>query len=145
MQREVQIVWNNCLRVIQEIVPDPSFKTWFEPIVPVRLAGNSLTIQVPSQFFYEHLEEKYVHLLRKAIDAELGPEGRLEYSIIVDKGNEKSRPKTINIPTSKSSSVQANGHEIHAEHMRSPFALKDLDSLQLDSYLNPHYTFDNYV
>jgi chromosomal replication initiator protein len=55
---------------------------------------------VPSQFFYEWLEEHYVHVLRTAIDAELGVEGRLEYSIVVDKGNEKNKPYVINIPTS---------------------------------------------
>ena len=90
-------IWQNCLKLIQDNLPAQSFKTWFEPIVPVKLESNVLTIQVPSQFFYEWLEEHYVTLLRKTIKQELGKEGRLEYSIIVENNN--SKPYTINLPT----------------------------------------------
>ncbi len=140
-------MWNNCLRVIQEHIPEQSFKTWFEPIVPVRLSTNVLTIQVPSQFFYEWLEEHYVHLLRKAIDAELGSDGRLEYSIIVDKGNEKNKPYVINIPTSKVAmpAMKESRADIHAEKYKSPFELHELQGNQYASYLNTHYTFDNFI
>ena len=44
--REVEIVWNKCLRIIQENIPDQSFQTWFEPIRPLSLNGKALTIQV---------------------------------------------------------------------------------------------------
>ncbi len=143
MQREVQIVWNNCLRVIQEIVPEPSFKTWFEPIVPLRLHGKVLTIQVPSEFFYEWLEENFIHALRKALDYAIGRDGQLEYSIVVDQGDAQNRPIAVSMPTTKS--PQSAKPDNVSPVLRSPFALKDLDSLTLDSYLNPTYTFDNYV
>ena len=38
----------------------------------VKLKSNVLTIQVPSQFFYEWLEEHYVDLLKKIIRKEIG-------------------------------------------------------------------------
>ena len=98
MTKDCVSVWNTCLKAISEEVNERSFKTWFEPIVPVRLANSILTIQVPSQFFYEWLEEHYVGMLKKAIFNELGNEGRLEYSIIVDKGGPKSQPISVNIP-----------------------------------------------
>ncbi len=44
-------IWENCLKVIKDNIHHQSYKTWFEPIVPVRLESNVLTIQVPSQFF----------------------------------------------------------------------------------------------
>jgi chromosomal replication initiator protein len=151
MLKDCKTVWNNCLKVIRENIAEQSFKTWFEPIVPVRLFNNVLTIQVPSQFFYEWLEEHYVHVLRTAIDSELGVEGRLEYSIVVDKGNEKNKPYVINIPTSNKgaspSMVKENRYNGNGQHegYKSPFELRDLDSLHLASYLNPHYTFDNFI
>ncbi|CCG98015.1 chromosomal replication initiator protein DnaA [Fibrella aestuarina BUZ 2] len=144
MQREVQLVWANCLRVIQEIVPEASYKTWFEPIVPLHLYGKVLTIQVPSVFFYEWLEENFVHAIRKALDAAIGRDGQLEYSIVVDQGDEKNRPIAVNMPTTKSPQ-SAKPDNVSPDILRSPFQLKDLDSLTLDSYLNPSYTFDNYV
>ncbi|MCY7352432.1 MAG: chromosomal replication initiator protein DnaA [Cytophagaceae bacterium] len=146
MQREVRTVWNNCLRIIQEGIPEQSFKTWFEPIVPLKLENHTLTIQVPSQFFYEWLEENYVHLLRKAIDAEIGRHGLLEYSITVDKGGEKKPPIDIRVTAPKPSMPPPPQRQRTVEpDIRSPFNLPDLDGNELTSYLNPIYTFDNYV
>lgn len=144
MQREVLTVWNHCLQIVRENVPDQSYKTWFEPIMPLRLDGKVLTIQVPSQFFYEWLEDNFVHVLRRALDTAIGRDGMLEYSIIVDKGDAKNQPLTVNVPTTKSPQ-NAKPDNVNADILKSPFQLKDLDSLTLDSYLNPTYAFDNYV
>lgn len=144
MQREVQLVWTNCLRVIQEIVPEASYKTWFEPIVPLHLHGKVLTIQIPSVFFYEWLEENFVHAIRKALDHTIGRDGQLEYSIVVDQGDAQNKPIAVQMPTTKSAQ-SAKPDNVSPDILRSPFQLKDLDSLTLDSYLNPTYTFDNYV
>ena len=42
-------VWNDCLEVIRENVGEENFNTWFKPIAPLRVDGDVLTIQVPSQ------------------------------------------------------------------------------------------------
>ncbi|PSR06424.1 MAG: chromosomal replication initiator protein DnaA, partial [Bacteroidetes bacterium SW_10_40_5] len=91
-------VWNRCLKVIEDNVNSQSFKTWFEPIEPCKLEGNVLTIQVPSQFFYEWLEEHYVHLLKKTIRKEIGHEAKLEYSIVMDNSNDSKKKHTMNVP-----------------------------------------------
>ena len=69
----------------------------------MKLDGEVLTIQVPSQFFYEWLEEHYVSLLRKTVRKELGADARLEYSIIMEHvhGNASSSPYTVNMPTTE--------------------------------------------
>ncbi|MEH0157917.1 chromosomal replication initiator protein DnaA [Limibacter armeniacum] len=87
MAKDCHTVWQNCLEVIRKEISAQSFQTWFQPIKAVKLENNVLTIAVPSPFFYEWLEEYYVHLLKKAIDTELGPSGKLEYSIVM-----KTRP-----------------------------------------------------
>ena len=87
MERTCTNVWVNCLQIIKDNIPAQSFKTWFEPIKALRLEGNVLTIQVPSLFFYEWLEEHYVGLLRKTVKKQLGEEGRLEYNIVVEKSS----------------------------------------------------------
>jgi chromosomal replication initiation ATPase DnaA len=84
MNKDHNQVWHDCLEVIKDNVSPQGFKTWFEPIKPVKLEDSVLTIQVPSQFFYEWLEEHYVTLLKKIIKKEIGAEGRLEYSIIME-------------------------------------------------------------
>ena len=65
-------VWNKCLSFIKDNIQPQAYKTWFEPIYPVKLQDNALSIQVPSKFFYEWLEEHYVKLLKVALRKELG-------------------------------------------------------------------------
>ena len=60
-------VWNGCLEIIKDNVSPQNFKTWFDPIKPIKLNNNVLTIQVPSQFFYEWIEEHYITLIKKVI------------------------------------------------------------------------------
>ena len=47
------VLWNRCLNIIRDNVPDTTYKTWFEPIVPLKYEDHALTIGVPSPFFYE--------------------------------------------------------------------------------------------
>ena len=52
-EKSYQDIWNNCLTIISDNVSVQNFKTWFKPIKAVALNEKILTIQVPSQFFYE--------------------------------------------------------------------------------------------
>ncbi|MBG8552629.1 chromosomal replication initiator protein DnaA [Hymenobacter guriensis] len=170
MLKDCRIVWANCLRIIRSSIGEQSFRTWFEPIVPVALHNNVLVIQVPSQFFYEWLEEHYVDELKRGIYQELGPEGRLEYSIVVDQGNSQNKPRTVNIPTARkmtgpadaatvAGSVAAGALTASARNvaaaaaapaapaqLRNPFeASKVIDRNYLQSQLNNTYSFENYI
>ena len=146
MEVDCGTVWNDCLDVIRLSVDEQSFNTWFKPISPLRTEGNVLTIQVPSQFFYEWLEEHYVPVLKKAIHQVLGPQGRLEYSVVVDSGNQMSPPLMVNYPNGTglkrnvNQVVNGNGHEDY-----SPFSFKALNPQTVNSRLNPNYTFENFV
>ena len=142
MQADCNSVWNSCLLYIKEHIGEQSFNTWFAPIQPLKLDNKVLTIQVPSQFFYEWLEENYVNVLRCAIDRELGEQGRLEYSVIVDKGNDINKPFTINLPTAKNGKYDK---EKNGSDYKSPFALKSIDNLYQISHLKQQYTFDTYI
>ena len=142
MQTSSISVWDQCLQIIRDNVADQSFSTWFAPIKPLKLEGKVMTIQVPSQFFYEWLEEHYVHVLKTAIDKVLGSGARLEYSVIVDKGSESENPFTVNLPNRKSGNGQGNGNLTGAD---SPFALKSIDIQQQKSQLNPQYIFTTFV
>src|ERR1700741_2197206 len=95
---ESESVWEQCLAIIKDNVNWRTFQTWFEPIKAVGLAHSVLTLQVPSQFFYEWLEEHYVELLGKTIKRILGKEGRLEYRIMMESGNGNSNrnPMSVN-------------------------------------------------
>ena len=49
-------LWNRCLEIIRDNVPEQTYKTWFLPITPLKYEDKTLVVQVPSQFFYEFLD-----------------------------------------------------------------------------------------
>lgn len=140
-------VWSDCLEIIRQEVDEQNFNTWFKPINPLKTEEDVLTIQVPSQFFYEWLEEHYVPVLKKAVHQVLGPKGRLEYSVVVDSGNQKNPPVLVNYPNGngirRNQQQTTNGNGSLEDY--SPFSFKALNPQTVNSRLNPNYTFDNFV
>ncbi len=149
MQITCTQVWNNCLQIIKDNIPAQSYKTWFEPISALKLEDKVLTVQVPSLFFYEWLEEHYVGLLRKTVKQQLGDEGRLEYNIVVDKSTNGALPYTTNMPS------HGNGADSRKQSMpapvninrdiKNPFVIPGLKKINVDPQLNANYTFETYV
>lgn len=149
MEKAHEKVWRDCLSFIEDNLSVSSFTTWFEPIIPVKLKNKVLTIQVPSQFFYEWLEEHYIELLKKAIQKELGAEGKLEYSVIIDNQNNSQKPYAVKIPTSSKKSLQnasiSMPIDLNQNTIRNPFVIPGLKKVNVDSQLNPNYSFENYI
>jgi chromosomal replication initiator protein len=148
MEKTYDKIWSNCLSIIKDIVEWQHFKTWFEPIQPVALKGSVLTIQVPSQFFYEYIEEHYVTLLSKTLKREMGKDARLEYRIMVDSGNDKNKPMTMDVSGQAFKSYSNNDVDfplVINNQVKNPFVIPGLKKMQIDSQLNPIYTFDAFV
>ncbi|PKP52300.1 MAG: chromosomal replication initiator protein DnaA [Bacteroidetes bacterium HGW-Bacteroidetes-1] len=152
MKKKHHEVWEKCLEVIKDNIHIQSFKTWFEPIVPIKLENNVLTIQVPSQFFYEWLEEHYIVLLKKTIKKELGPEGRLEYSIIMDNSYSSSGPFAVNYPTSNHKatknpyvSMPLDLNRGTSKDIPNPFIIPGLKKIKVESQLVESYSFDSFI
>ncbi|MCK5078844.1 MAG: chromosomal replication initiator protein DnaA [Bacteroidales bacterium] len=152
MEKNAVEVWENCLKIIKDNIHYQSFKTWFVPIQALKLENSVLTIQVPSQFFYEWLEEHYINLLKKTIRKELGQDGRLEYSIIMDSSFQSNDPYSIKVPTSNKRAtknpavpmpidINKNG----AKEIPNPFIIPGLKKIKVNSQLVDSYSFDNFV
>lgn len=143
-------IWNNCLDVIKDNVPSISFRTWFEPIVPLKLDNDILTIQVPSPFFYEYLEEQYIDILRKVIKKELGPEAKLEYNVIMQNNSyNNSKPYTVKFPAKNSKEIRNIPVSVPLDAsentIKNPFVIPGLKKLDIDPRLNPENSFDNFI
>jgi chromosomal replication initiator protein len=147
-QKSHEKVWENCLKIIRDNVTQQNFKTWFEPIKSVKLDTNVLTIEVPSQFVYEWLEEHYITLLRKTIKHELGRDGKLEYSIVMENNSNASKPYTVRFP-GKNANTLKNPPVMAPLNLNStiknPFIIPGLKKIDIDSQLNPNYAFENFI
>ncbi len=156
MEKDHIKVWNSCLDIIRDNINVQSFKTWFAPIKAVRIVENVLTIQVPSQFFYEWLEEHYINLLKKVIKSELGPDGRLEYSIVMDStsnyNGKSAKPVTVQVPTANKKAIRNPSVAMpidlnrgRSKEIPNPFIIPGLKKINVQSQLVDSYSFDNFI
>src|SRR6056300_226530 len=149
MNNSTSAVWKNCLSFIEDNIQPQAYKTWFLPIVPLKINDNVLNIQVPSKFFYEWLEEHYVKLLKTALQKELGPEARLVYSIRMENRFGNNNAFTEKIPSSNRPGLNPQHLDapLHAQstELKNTFVIPGIKNLQIESQLNPNYSFDNFL
>ena len=136
-------VWNNCLHFIQQNIDPKQFNLWFKPIVPVSLVESTLTVQVPSEFFREYVEDVYLEILKAALKKELGVAAKLVYVVTPVR---QQQPLTYpaapgNVPVNKSISVETFTHAGNT----SPFVFPGVQRIKVDSQLNPTYCFENLI
>jgi chromosomal replication initiator protein len=133
-------VWEKCLRNIRLNVNNQSFKTWFEPIRPVRLDEHVFTLLVPNKFFYEWLEEHYIGLLKSTIRQEVGDKIRLEYQILVNENHSNNHKQDTNSSDSAEHFAPSNSGEI-----KNPFVIPGIKKWRVEAQLNANFTFDHYI
>ncbi len=119
MSLSVSEVWEKISDSIKDQVNPNSYITWFKPIIPLKLENKVLTVQVPSQFFYEWLEQHYSQVIQTALNQTLGAGSKLLYSILMEVTAAKM--DTVLQTKSGSRTVSANDN------------------------LNLRYTFDSFI
>jgi len=117
---EQKQAWDACLAVIRQRIPQQSFETWFQPLVPLSLQDNTLTIEVPSKFFIDWIEEKYRQLMRTAMRQADSGSLTIAYR------------------------VAENGHGAPAQFTDTT-ERPQLTQTDAETKLNARYTFDNFV
>ncbi|MDG1042178.1 MAG: chromosomal replication initiator protein DnaA [Flavobacteriaceae bacterium] len=149
MNNTAQSAWENCLNFIKDNIQPQAYKTWFEPIVAVKLDKHALSIQVPSKFFYEWLEEHYVKILKVALTKELGINAKLVYIIKMENTYGNKQPFTEKIPSSNRTAVFSQRVDIPLNNinpeLKNPFVIPGIRNVKIESQLNPIYTFDNFL
>jgi chromosomal replication initiator protein len=116
----VEEIWNKALSKIEGKVGSSVFELWFRPIRMANLKDQTVTFDIPNRFFQEWVDDSYPNLVRESLEAVLGYPVTLRYRV-----EEKS-------PAPQKKIIEK------LEHKRIRLANKGI-------YLNPKYTFDNFV
>ena len=149
MNNTADSVWKNCLSFIKDNIQPQAYKTWFEPIVAIKLSDLSLSIQVPSKFFYEWLEEHYVKILKVALTKELGDQAKLVYIIKMENTYGNNQPFTEKIPSTNRSAIKSQQANIPLKNknpeLKNPFVIPGIRNVKIESQLNPVYSFENFL
>ena len=149
MQKTADSVWGNCLNFVKDNIHNQAFKTWFDPIKPLKLNGDALSVEVPSKFFYEWLEEHYIEILKVALTKELGPSARLVYVIRMENTFGSKQAFTESIPSQNKGRIKVQNVEAPLQaqtaELKNPFVIPGIRNLKVESQLNPSYNFENFL
>lgn len=135
MQDKYSKMWDECLKIISDSVQPEQFNSWFSPLSFMHFKDNVLTISCPSEFFAEQLEERYIRILGCTLKRVFGQMPRLIYEFPIVAGDPASR---VSMGSGHPSPAVKPGPGASA----NPFKEKYVD--EIDSQLNPEYTFENY-
>jgi chromosomal replication initiator protein len=133
--------WDSALALIRKNVTEQIYTTWFKPIVFENFdeARKMILVQVPSPFVYEYLEENFVDLLGKVLHHCFGTGVGLLYRVVTDKEHNISQ----DIEGEPAGGIEKPKTRTGAN--QSPTILDAAQPQQIDSQLNPHLTFANYI
>ncbi len=120
---EHEILWKECLKIIKQNVTLMTYNTWFQPIKALEIDDSTLTVQLPSQFFWEWIDEHFNTLINKTIHEVLGEKAKLAYIINEEKESNEKPQKPIQLSQP-------------VVHKNKP---------DFETYLNSRYTFENFI
>ncbi|MEK7250635.1 MAG: chromosomal replication initiator protein DnaA [Bacteroidota bacterium] len=143
---QAQRVWSACLGILSENVNSQSFKTWFEPIAPVSLKGGRLCVQVPSQFFYDWIEEHFEEMINSTITRVLGKDAKLDCEIVKDDTPIEMEPEVV-VPQAPKLEKRFFPPQPESFRNSPPVSSQRHDNTNgsFQTFLNQRYTFENFI
>ncbi len=121
-------IWKNCLQKIKENVTQMTFNTWFLPIKAICLKESVLTVQLPSKFFWEWVDEHFNTLLNNTIKDVIGPKATLTY--VIDDSE---------------AALEITEKEVVNKNLNKAEQEKSKSKQNFESHLNHRYTFENFI
>ena len=123
-------LWEECIYDISKEMNENTLKTWISPIKVIAFNNNVLELQVPNEFFYEWISERYSLLLDSVVKKYFDKKTTIKYTIPENVKREKELKKNIGI-------------EKISQNIN--FIKKNFIDTQNISGLNSKYTFENFI
>lgn len=120
------VLWSEASRHLQKILHPDVYSRWIDVIEPVSLNDNVLILGVDNDFFQSWLEDNYLVLIQKAVNASTDNPTEIKFVIRSHATGAISEP--VDPPKKKKS-------------IREHFCKKTRSS----TVLNPQFTFDSFV
>jgi chromosomal replication initiator protein len=142
-QEKLVSVWESCLRIFSELVDKKPFEIWFKTIVPVSLQDNTLTVEVPTDFFREYLESAYLPVIKSTLRRVIGPDAKLVYQVHPVKKEPAMVYPAANQQMPENKPVSINTYQPASNP--GPFVFPGIQKVRINPRLNPAYSFENLV
>lgn len=117
---KLEDIWEKCLSLIEKRVGTHVFELWFKPVRLIHLKDQNTLLEVPNRFFKEWIEDYYPNIISEVMFEVTGS------------------PVNIRLKIAEKEADQIRRIDARLESRRQRLANKGI-------YLNPKYTFDNFV
>lgn len=136
-KKTVEQLWKSCINIVKDNINAQAFKTWFMPIQAVSFDNGLLILGVPSQFFYEWIEEHYGHLLIKSINKVFGENVSIQYQIVFSNEYQEDNKRVVKLPGFRNTNLE--------NQQSLPIPSIKIDEPPFETFLNAKYNFENYI
>jgi chromosomal replication initiator protein len=116
MDNYLEELWLKTLRLIRNEITDVSFDTWIKAIEPVSIKGDQLYLCVPNDFTKSILEGRYTSLISNAVKQVSSRSYYISFVLTSEADKYMDKPEKT-----------------------------ETESNEIDSLLNPKYTFNTFV
>lgn len=127
MDAELKELWEKTLNIIKGELSEVSFNTWIKSCEPISMSSDTIRISVPNAFTQEILEKRYKDLVANSIRAICSKLYNIEFLIASEIQN-----------TEEEKSEKQSNKKIKED-------TKVIVSDEMNTNLNPKYTFDSFV
>ncbi|AQM59032.1 chromosomal replication initiator protein DnaA [Clostridium baratii] len=127
MDAELKELWEKTLNIIKGELSEVSFNTWIKSCEPISMSSDTIRISVPNAFTQEILEKRYKDLVANSIRAICSKLYNIEFLIASEIQN-----------TEEEKSEKQSNKKIKEN-------TKVIVSDEMNTNLNPKYTFDSFV
>ena len=136
MQKNHENLWTACLQIIKKNIGDELFTTWFSDVVSLRYENNELHLRVPSPFFAEYIDQKFIGVVAQAIKHIYGDDVVLYYNYNIARDEDKT---AVDVKSSPEPNFAKSANE---KPLTEPVTARK--KAPIDPQLNPRFTFNNY-
>lgn len=141
-EQNPKLLWAKCLRIFQDNVTPEQFQASFAFVELHKFENGKLVLDVPSDFVKNYLEENFLPLMGATFKRVFGENSirALYYNVKVVKSKRGGDVVEKTEITTKVSNGSAR-----EDARKSPDVVTAPQVQDLDSQLNPHYRFENYI
>ncbi len=122
-------LWQETLDQLKQQISPQHFKTWIQPLKPIALEKDMITIQVPNRFVLDWVRDNFIELLEET----LSQLGAVQYRIRLEIAPKKKKE----IPKRQQDARPASPQPTVTAVESQGFSYK--------SHLNPKYSFNSFV
>lgn len=131
--------WKKCLDIIHDNIGDARYETWFAHTEAIGFADGTLSLSLPSNYYFERYEDDFYSLISGALRRVFGEGIRLKYKIGIIANDDKA---SVSIPSHKQSSAVKSRFVQSLIGAGASEAGKHGE--EIDSQLNASLNFENY-